>query len=72
MQPDIEIRMTSYDYLNAHRMALKTAQHLRDDAQSCRDRIVYQIWILNAERNIDRWLAQIEQERGNPNGSMDS
>ena len=63
MQHDIiEIRMTSYDYLNAHRIALKTAQRLRDEAQTCRDRIIYEVWMINAQRNIDKFEAQIARE----------
>ena len=63
MQHDIiEIRMTSYDYLSAHRIALKTAQRLRDDATTCRDRIIYEVWMINAQRNIDKFEAQIARE----------
>ena len=60
--PDIEIRMTAWDHLNAHRQALRAAQALLSGAQTSRDRTMYRVWILNAERNIMHWQAQAERE----------
>ena len=60
--PDITIRMTAWDHLNAHRQALRAAQALLAAAQSNRDRTMYRVWILNAERNIMHWQAQAERE----------
>jgi len=60
--PDIEIRMTTWDHLAAHKQALRAAQALLAGAQSNRDRTMYRVWILNAERNIMHWQAQAERE----------
>jgi hypothetical protein len=60
--PDIVIRMTAWDHLNAHRQALRAAQALLAAAQTSRDRTMYRVWILNAERNIMHWQAQAERE----------
>jgi hypothetical protein len=60
--PDIVIRMTAWDHLNAHRQALRAAQALLSGAQTSRDRTMYRVWILNAERNIMHWQAQAERE----------
>jgi hypothetical protein len=60
--PDIEIRMTAYDHLNAHKAALRAAQQLLAAAQTGRDKVIYEVWILNASRNIDHWQAQVERE----------
>ena len=64
MQHDIIlIRMTPYDHLNAHKQALRAAEALYQTASTPRDRSMYKVWILNAERNIDRWQAQIDKEK---------
>ena len=60
--PDITIRMTAWDHLAAHRAALRAAQQLLEGAQTSRDRTMYKVWILNAERNIMHWQAQAERE----------
>lgn len=60
--PDITIRMTAWDHLNAHRTALRAAQALLAAAQSNRDKTMYKVWVLNAERNIMHWQAQAERE----------
>jgi len=60
--PDIEIRMTAYDHLSAHQVALRAAQALLAAAQTGRDKVIYEVWILNAKRNIAHWQAQIERE----------
>jgi len=60
--PDIEIRMTTWDHLAAHKQALRAAQALLAAAQTSRDRTMYRVWILNAERNIMHWQAQAERE----------
>lgn len=59
----ITIRMTPYDHLSAHRQALRAAQALYQTAPTARDRSIYKVWILNAERNIDKWQAQIDKEK---------
>jgi hypothetical protein len=60
--PAIEIRMTAYDHLSAHKAALRAAQALLGAAQTGRDKAIYEVWILNAKRNIAHWQAQIERE----------
>jgi len=64
MQHDIiTIRMTPYDHLSAHRQALRAAQGLYSTARTARDKSMYRVMILNAERNIERWQAQIDKEK---------
>jgi hypothetical protein len=60
--PDITIRMTAWDHLAAHKQALRAAQALLGAAQTGRDKAIYEVWILNAKRNIAHWQAQIERE----------
>ena len=60
--PDITIRMTAWDHLAAHKQALRAAQALLAGAQSNRDKTMYRVWILNAERNIMHRQAQAERD----------
>ncbi len=60
--PDIEIRMTAWDHYNAHIEALRAAQQLVAGATNARDRAIYRVMELNAERNAMHWRAQAERE----------
>ena len=63
MQPDISIRMTAHDHLRAHRQALRAAQNLLGSAVDARERVIYRVWVINAERHIDYWTRKIMEEQ---------
>ncbi len=60
--PDITIRMTAWDHIAAHQQARRAAVHMLLTATTERDKAIYKVWILNAERNIMHWQAQAERE----------
>lgn len=63
MQPDIEIRFTTWEAIAAYERLKRAAEVLRDNAQTSDDRLEYQLWVDNADRNLTRCERQLAQEQ---------
>jgi hypothetical protein len=62
-QPAITIRITPWDSKNAYTRLKRAAEILRDNATDSDQRLEYQLWVDNADRNLARVERQLEREQ---------
>ena len=62
IQPDIALRFTPWESRAAYERLKRAAERLRDGAQGNDERLEYQLWVDNADRNLDRINRLIERE----------
>ena len=62
MQPDIILRFTVYDHINAYARLLREAAWQVTQAQTADERLEAMIWQDNAERNLEHWKRKLKEE----------